>query len=320
MANKLGSFLEKEPTRKMVSEPINVEGEFTPPNIDQLIEGVARDRNEADDQQERIASDRTALGGLGGELAILLGSIAGAGIGGGGITEAADVARRDIGALQERKREDAKYQDKLALHLAKTRGADTSKLDAAKFKADTKAQRDLIVDTDKLRKEIGGSKDIKDHQVIEANYQNIDNLIQKGKFGSFTKADDISLIFSFMKMLDPASVVREGEQATVANSGTIPETIRALYNKTLVSGEILPPQVRWDYIKQSNALVNTKRKDIRRKLSKYKGLAERRGMPVEDLILGRFGIEGEAEIPEYVEQNGWIYDKRTGKVIKKAGR
>jgi hypothetical protein len=55
-------------------------------------------------------------------------------------------------------------------------------------------------------------------------------------------AGDTALIFSFMKMLDPTSVVKEGEQATVENSRGIPETVSNLYNKALAGTRLTEPQ------------------------------------------------------------------------------
>jgi hypothetical protein len=46
---------------------------------------------------------------------------------------------------------------------------------------------------------------------------------------------DIATVFSYMKMLDPTSVVNPGEQASVANAGNIPENIRTLYNRLLTT-------------------------------------------------------------------------------------
>jgi len=67
-------------------------------------------------------------------------------------------------------------------------------------------------------------------------------------------AADLALVFSFMKMLDPTSVVREGEQAQVVNLAAIPDKIRVLLNNVGISegvtaGElkgkmVLPPVVR----------------------------------------------------------------------------
>lgn len=65
-----------------------------------------------------------------------------------------------------------------------------------------------------------------------------------------TGASDIAMVYSFMKMLDPTSVVREGEFATAENAGGVDSKITTLYNK-LLSGERLSPQVRGEFIQQS---------------------------------------------------------------------
>ena len=62
-----------------------------------------------------------------------------------------------------------------------------------------------------------------------------------------TGADDIALIFGFMKVLDPNSVVREGEFATAQNSGSVPQSILAVYNQVL-SGTRLTPDQRTNFL------------------------------------------------------------------------
>jgi len=61
---------------------------------------------------------------------------------------------------------------------------------------------------------------------------------------------DTSLIFAYMKMVDPASTVREGEQATVQNARGVPEQLRALYNQA-TSGYRLTPAQRQDVASQA---------------------------------------------------------------------
>ena len=43
-------------------------------------------------------------------------------------------------------------------------------------------------------------------------------------------ASDLALIFSFMKVLDPGSVVREQEFANAQNAAGVPDQVRNLYN------------------------------------------------------------------------------------------
>lgn len=64
-----------------------------------------------------------------------------------------------------------------------------------------------------------------------------------------TGASDIAMVYSFMKMLDPGSVVREGEFATAQNSGGIPDQVIAVYNG-LLSGQRLSPQIRQNFLQQ----------------------------------------------------------------------
>lgn len=67
-------------------------------------------------------------------------------------------------------------------------------------------------------------------------------------------AGDISLLYGYMRILDPASTVREGEFATAQNAGSIPEAIRARYNKA-VNGEMLTNTIRSDFVNQAKNLV-----------------------------------------------------------------
>lgn len=53
----------------------------------------------------------------------------------------------------------------------------------------------------------------------------------------------IALVFSFMKTLDPTSVVRESEYATAKNAAGVPERIRNQYNKVLDGHFLTPEQV-----------------------------------------------------------------------------
>jgi len=109
-----------------------------PSKINELVNFAAKGMNQQDDAEEREmtgrepASQGQPLGGMGGELAILIGSVLGAGIGGGGMEEAAGAATQGLGRLHKEKREDKKQQDKLSAYLAKSRGT-ASKLQKATY-------------------------------------------------------------------------------------------------------------------------------------------------------------------------------------------
>jgi len=86
------------------------------------------------------------------------------------------------------------------------------------------SERGLIGD---YRKEFLGDAQVKDFKNVANATRQIVTLAQ----GDNTAMGDIGLIFSYMKALDPGSVVREGEQASAQNAAGVPEQIRNAYNR-----------------------------------------------------------------------------------------
>lgn len=102
-----------------------------------------------------------------------------------------------------------------------------------------------------LRKNIGDV--IKPFQKVESAFKKIQ------KAGSQdTAAGDLSLIFSFMKILDPGSTVREGEFATAQNAASIPDRVQNAYNNAL-KGTRLGTAQRADFITQAENLFSAER-------------------------------------------------------------
>ncbi|BCV06223.1 MAG: hypothetical protein CM15mV128_240 [Caudoviricetes sp.] len=62
-----------------------------------------------------------------------------------------------------------------------------------------------------------------------------------------------------MKVLDPTSVVREGEQATAANAAGVPSRVRNAFNKAL-TGEKLSLEQRKDFVSTAIKLFQTNQK------------------------------------------------------------
>lgn len=90
-------------------------------------------------------------------------------------------------------------------------------------------------------------------------------------------AGDISIIFSYMKMLDPGSVVREGEQATAQNAAGIPDRIRNLYNKA-ITGERLSPSQRADFVGQGQKLYEQALSQVQKNAKMYEDIAQKSGL------------------------------------------
>jgi|TARA_R110002153_G_scaffold102846_2_gene239774 hypothetical protein len=99
-----------------------------------------------------------------------------------------------------------------------------------------------------------------------------------------TPAGDISLIFQYMKMLDPRSTVREGEFATVQNAGSIPEIVRAKFN-SVKEGTKLTEDMRADYLKQAENLYNTALENQSYIENEYTTFAEQYGFDPKRIVI-----------------------------------
>lgn len=97
-------------------------------------------------------------------------------------------------------------------------------------------------------------------------------------------AGDMALIFNFMKILDPGSVVREGEFATAQNAAGVPERIMNLYNR-LLSGERLNPNQREDFVSQARGLTTVQERQYQTIQKQYEAIAKRTGVNPENTIL-----------------------------------
>lgn len=92
-----------------------------------------------------------------------------------------------------------------------------------------------------------------------------------------TPAGDLSLIFNYMKMLDPGSVVRESEFATAENAASVPERVRKVYNK-MISGEKLTHKQRTDFIDRAGKLYNKSLEGFNKRRAVYEDLAKGYGV------------------------------------------
>ncbi len=100
-------------------------------------------------------------------------------------------------------------------------------------------------------------------------------------------AGDISLVYSFMKMNDPESAVREGEYATAENSGGVEDKIRNIYNKVL-NGQRLTPEQRAAFANQAESLMTAQLEQQAEQDQRYSDLATKFGMDPNYVIDSSF--------------------------------
>ena len=108
---------------------------------------------------------------------------------------------------------------------------------------------------------------------------------------SATGPGDISLIFAFMKMIDPISVVREGEQATARNAGSIPQRVYGAYNKLLgKQGAIFDPEVRENFYKEAQKLYKAAEKTQLGIEQQFRKLSESYSLDPDKVVLSPIGL------------------------------
>lgn len=134
---------------------------------------------------------------------------------------------------------------------------------------------------DGLRKELYSNN--KNFQTISYNYDVI-------KSAEETGIGDAALVFGIMKMYDPGSTVREGEQATAANSGGVPGMYVSMYN-SLIGGGKLSPTVRKQIASQAGKIYATAKEQADIQTQFIEDIARRRGLNIENI---RTPPEGEA--------------------------
>lgn len=106
-------------------------------------------------------------------------------------------------------------------------------------------------------------------------------------------AGDLALIFNYMKMLDPGSVVREGEFATAQNAAGVPDRIVAKYNQ-VISGERLAPDTRADFVNRAKELFGRQNSQTKKTRSEYERLAKSYGLEPSMVIVD---IEDPMDVP-----------------------
>jgi hypothetical protein len=120
----------------------------------------------------------------------------------------------------------------------------------------------------------------KDYRALGSAYGNIQQAFNVEKP---TAATDMAGVFGYMKILDPTSVVREGEYATAQNAASVPERIRNYYNKTL-DGAFLSPEQRKEFSAHSQRIYDQATSDVEKLTGQTRTKAIKMGLNPDNII------------------------------------
>ena len=115
-------------------------------------------------------------------------------------------------------------------------------------------------------------------------------------------AGDMALVFSFMKMLDPGSVVREGEFKTAAGMNPQYLYLARKWNK-FMKGEMFTRRDRLTFMNEVNRMLKAKVEDAQRVHKLYSTDLTRQGYPAT-FVLGKpitLGVRPSAKVNEAIK-------------------
>jgi hypothetical protein len=118
-------------------------------------------------------------------------------------------------------------------------------------------------------------------------------------------ANDISMIYGYMRINDPTSTVREGEFATAQNAAGVPTQVLNMYNRVL-KGERLSEEQRQDFVKSAYDLVESQMPNAQAMSDRYSAIAKRSSLNPEDVVYDPFAS---SHVPKLQGENDPNYGK-----------
>lgn len=156
------------------------------------------------------------------------------------------------------------------------RGQDLTDARARETNAATGAAK-AFESTSSLRKEFEDRPDVK-------NYRQALPVFVAAKNAPNTPQGDINLIYAVGKVLDPTSVVREGEMTMVVNSGTAEDRIKGYINY-LQGGGRLTPTAREKLLAAVGTRVTEYENQAMSSANEYRRIAKTRGLDPTEVVV-----------------------------------
>lgn len=156
---------------------------------------------------------------------------------------------------------------------------------------ETQVNNTRLDNTSGLRKEFNALPEVKDFTAMRSARNRIGAIATKP---DATAQDDIALVFSYMKMLDPGSVVREGEYAQAQSATGVPAQILNTYNK-LLTGERLNPEQRQNMARSAIGVYKSQRDIFNERAKYYRDIAGKQGLD-PDAITGFYADKPEDQL------------------------
>ena len=126
-----------------------------------------------------------------------------------------------------------------------------------------------------LRKELNQLLEVKTFKDMRQFYNKIKSTPE-------SPGGDMALVFNFMKMLDPTSVVRESEYASAAKARGVPDSIANLM-QNVATGKTMTPTQRKDFRNVAQIYYNNQARLYNNSVSDYRGYAAQEGLDPDNV-------------------------------------
>jgi len=150
-----------------------------------------------------------------------------------------------------------------------------------RFKPESDSAKDTLNfnRTNKLRDDFSSLPEVKSWNVIQPILTSVRQAAKDNSGGS-----DLNLIYGMGKVMDPNSVVREGEMTFAANTGSLGQKIAGYY-KDVVNGGKLTPAVKADLLRQIESRAEGQRRLYENTKNLYTKRAKDLNLNPQDLFV-----------------------------------
>jgi hypothetical protein len=131
-----------------------------------------------------------------------------------------------------------------------------------------------------IRQEFLGAEPVKTFATTQKNAFALKDMVDRAKSGGAgvaTGANDIAIVYNFFKTIDPTSVVRESEFASVAQNMGLPASVVSAFQK-VSGGGFLPNETRDELVRIANTYLDKQYDDVKNLNETYKSIASQSGI------------------------------------------
>jgi hypothetical protein len=200
-------------------------------------------------------------------------------------------ARLELGAMQNPKispADDARIQlerDRFEFEKARTSPEWAKLSDGSLFNERTGEVKQVpmgptvpdIKDVTTLRKEVQDTQQIKNYMQSAPIYRSMVETADRD-----TRASDLNLVYGLGKIMDPTSVVREGEMVMVKNTASLPDWVQGAIAR-LNGGAGLKPETRKAIMAEARSRMTAYRNEAESLKKQYEGIAQRYNLKMDDI-------------------------------------